>query len=60
MAHKPFNLHKRTTTKKNKHIFYVQFYDETGERLSAISTGQTTKSAVETWVTLPLFSPRSY
>ena len=26
MPHKPFSLHKRPTTRKNKHIYYVQYY----------------------------------
>jgi integrase len=49
MAHKPFNLYKRPTTKKNKYIYYVQFYDTSNKRLTAITTGQTTKSAAENW-----------
>ena len=47
MAHKPFNLHKRPTTKNHKHIYYVQFYDESDSRMTAVSTGQTTKSAAK-------------
>jgi hypothetical protein len=31
MPHKPFNLYKRATTKKGKFIYYVQFYDESGD-----------------------------
>jgi len=49
MAHKPFNLYKRPTTKNNKFIYYVQFYDDYGNRLTARTTGQTSKSAAETW-----------
>lgn len=49
MPHKPFNLYKRLTTKNGRFIYYVQFYDESGNRLTARSTGQTTKSAAETW-----------
>lgn len=49
MPHKPFHLYKRPTRKKNKYIYYVQFYDEDGNRLSGRSTGQTTKAAAETW-----------
>ena len=47
MPHKPFSLHKRPATKKP--IYYVQFYDESGQRLGAISTGMTSKSAAEGW-----------
>jgi hypothetical protein len=49
MAHKPFNLYKRSTTKNNKFIYYVQFYDESGNRMTTRSTGQTGKAAAETW-----------
>lgn len=49
MAHKLFHLYKRPTTKNNKYIYYVQFYDEDGNRLTARSTGQTSKAAAETW-----------
>lgn len=49
MPHKPFNIYKRPTTKKNKHIYYVQFYDEEGNRLPGRSSGQTSKAAAETW-----------
>ena len=45
--HKPFNLYKRKT--KKGHIFYCQFYDDTGKRLTAKSTGQTSKAAAENW-----------
>jgi len=49
MSHKPYNLYKRPTKKPGKYIYYVQFYDETGNRLSAKSTNQVSKSAAETW-----------
>ncbi len=49
MAHKPFNLYKRPATKNNKYTWYVRFYDEEGNRLAGRSTGQTSKSAAETW-----------
>ena len=51
MAHKPYTLYKRPTTKKGKFVFYVQFRDpDTEKRLAGMSTGQPTKSAAETWV----------
>jgi integrase len=50
MPHKPFNIYKRPTTKKNKNIFYVQFYDDDGNRLPGRSSGQTSRAAAETWV----------
>lgn len=49
MAHRAFNLYKRPTTKNGKFIYYVQFYDEYGNRLTARSTGQTSKAAAENW-----------
>ncbi|HDY90410.1 MAG TPA: hypothetical protein ENH82_20105 [bacterium] len=49
MSHKYFHLHKRPSSKKGKYIYYVQFYDEYGDRLTAKSTGQTSKAAAENW-----------
>jgi hypothetical protein len=48
MAHKPFNLYRRFT-RNGKFIYYVQFYDDAGKRLTAKSTGQTSKAAAEAW-----------
>jgi integrase len=49
MIHKPFHLYKRPTTKKGKYVYYVRFYDETGNRLPGRSTGLSYKSAAESW-----------
>jgi len=49
MAHKPFNLYKRPIKKSGKYIYYCMFYDEAGNRMTAQSTGQTSKAAAETW-----------
>ena len=49
MAHKYFHLHKRPSRKKGKYIYYVQFYNDDGKRLSAKSTGQISKAAAENW-----------
>jgi integrase len=49
VVHKSFNLHKRPTTKKNQYVYYCQFYDDEGNRLTAKSTGQTSKAAAEVW-----------
>jgi len=46
--HKPYSLHKRPS-KKFKHVYYCQFYDEDGNRLTARSTGHVSKSAADTW-----------
>jgi integrase len=48
MAHSHFNLHKRHT-KGGKLIYYVQFYDEEGNRLTARSSGQSSKAAAKNW-----------
>ncbi len=48
MTHKPYNLYKRPIKKTGKYIYYVQFYDEAGNRMTARSTGQTSKAAAET------------
>ena len=47
--HNPYNLYKRPTTKKNRYIFYVKFYDPEGNRLTAMSSGQTSRAAAEVW-----------
>ena len=49
MPHKPFHLIKRPTTENGKFIYYVKFYDDFGNRTTARSSGQSTKSAAETW-----------
>jgi len=49
MTHKPYNIYKRLTTNKGKFIYYVQFYDEAGNRMTARSSGQTNKGAAENW-----------
>jgi integrase len=49
MSHKPYNLYKRPTKRPGKNIYYVQFYDESGKRMTAVSSGQTSKAAAETW-----------
>jgi hypothetical protein len=46
---KPFTLYKGPTKKKNRYIYYVQFRDYEGNRLTAVSSGQTSKSAAEVW-----------
>jgi len=48
-VHRPFNLYKRSTTRPGKYIYYVQFYDDVGNRMTARSTGQTSKGAAEAW-----------
>jgi len=48
MAHASFNLHKRYT-KTGKAVYYVQFYDEDGNRLTAKSSGKSSKAAAQNW-----------
>jgi len=49
MSYKPYNLYKRKTTKKGQFIYYCQVRDDTGNRMTARSTGQTSKPAAEAW-----------
>jgi integrase len=49
MTHKLFHLYKRPSKKTGKSIYYVQFFDQDGYRLSAKSTGQSSKAATENW-----------
>lgn len=46
---KQFSVQKRPTTKNNKFKFYVQFRDENGKYGTAVSSGQTSRSAAEAW-----------
>jgi integrase len=49
---KPYSLYKRKFTRKGKKdsiIYYCQFRDEQGQRLTAISTGCTNKASAENW-----------
>lgn len=48
--HKSFDLYRRKT-KSGKSVYYVRFYNEDGNRTTAKSTGQTTKSAANTVAT---------
>ncbi len=47
--YKPYTLFKRKTKKKNHYVYYAQFRDEHGRRLTAISTGQSSRGAAENW-----------
>lgn len=49
MTTKPFTLHKRPTVSSNRYVYYAQFRDDCGRRLTAVSTGQTSKAAAERW-----------
>jgi len=49
MAHSSFNLHKRYT-KNGKAVYYVQFYNEDSKRLTAKSSGKSSKAAAQNWV----------
>ncbi len=47
---RPYSLNKRPTTKKNKFIYYVRFrHPETGEYISAVSSGETNKASAANW-----------
>lgn len=48
MPRAPFSLFRRPTRQKNRHIWYVQFWnEETGRYTTARSTGQTNKNAAK-------------
>ena len=47
--HKPFTIYRRPTRKKKRFIYYIQFRDEHGRRLTAISSGKTTRAEAEKW-----------
>ena len=46
---KPFSLYKRPTTNKRRFIYYVQFRDENGDYMTAMSSHQSSKSAAINW-----------
>lgn len=52
MAHKPFILLKRPTTKPARFIYYCKFRDNFGNLLTPRSTGQSSRSAAEQWAYL--------
>jgi hypothetical protein len=49
MPARPFILCRRPTTRKDRYVYYAQFRDEAGKRSSAVSTGQTSRAAAESW-----------
>jgi len=52
MAHKPFILLKRPTTKPVRFIYYCKFRDNLGNLMTPISTYLGSKSASIKWVHL--------
>ncbi|MEI6875164.1 MAG: hypothetical protein WCL50_08545 [Spirochaetota bacterium] len=47
---RPYSVHRRPSARKNRHIYYVRFRDpETGDYLSAVSSGQTSRSGACNW-----------
>jgi len=49
MPSKPFTVYRRPTRKKKRHIYYIQFRDGHGVRLTAVSSGQNTRADAERW-----------
>ena len=47
--YQPYTLQKRPTTKPKKFIYYCQFRDTHGKRMTAISTGKTNKAEAREW-----------
>ncbi|MEE9307239.1 MAG: hypothetical protein V3V57_06935, partial [Spirochaetia bacterium] len=47
--HRPFTVYRRPTRKKKRFIYYIQFRDEYGQRMTAVSSGKTTRVEAERW-----------
>ena len=45
----PFTLYRRPTKKKRRFIYYVQFRNLHGHRMTAVSSGKTTRAEAEQW-----------
>ena len=50
----PYSIHKRPTTRKNRHVFYARFRDEAGQYNNAVSTGCTNRDDAVQWCELRL------
>jgi len=49
-AKRPYSIQKRTTSKKNRGVYYVQFRDpETSKYMTAVSSGKSSKSEAQNW-----------
>jgi integrase len=49
-AKRPYSIQKRSTSKKNRSLYYVQFRNpETTKYMTAVSSGQTSKSNAQNW-----------
>jgi hypothetical protein len=49
MEYGDYTLYRRFSKKKGKHVYYVQFYNGEGERLSGWSSGETSQSTARGW-----------
>lgn len=47
--HRPFTVYRRSTTRKKRYVYYIQFRDEDGNRMTAVSSGKTTRAEAERW-----------
>jgi hypothetical protein len=45
--HRPFTVYRRPTTRKKCYVYYMQFRDEDGNRMTAVSSGKTTRAEVQ-------------
>ena len=50
----PYSIHKRPTTRKNRHVYYARFRDEAGQYNNAVSTGCTNRDDAVRWCELRL------
>ena len=49
-AKRPYSIQKRSTSKKNRSAYYVQFRDpETLKYMTAVSSGKSSKSEAQNW-----------
>jgi hypothetical protein len=47
---RPYSIQKRSTSKKNRSAYYIQFRDpETLKYMLAVSSGKTSKSDAQNW-----------
>lgn len=49
-AKRPYSIQKRSTSKKNRNVYYIQFRDpETLKYMTAVSSGKSSKSEAQNW-----------
>lgn len=56
----PYSIHKRPTKRKNRHVYYARFRDESGIYTSAISTGCFNRDDAVRWCEKRLVARREH